>query len=89
MEARKKDCRSGFNTVNTIQSLKSQIFEGSARMSVLLSFCLANECARESALHRISPYQMFLGVLLFSDGCTACIYLGRNFETESNDFNDK
>ena len=51
MEARKKDCRSGFFT---IQSLKSQIFEGSARMSVLLSFCLANECARESALHRIS-----------------------------------
>ena len=46
-----KDCRSGFFT---IQSLKSQIFEGSARMSVLLSFCLANECARESALHRIS-----------------------------------
>ena len=51
MEARKKDCRSGFFT---IQSLKSQIFEGWARMSVLLSFCLANECARESALHRIS-----------------------------------
>ena len=51
METRKKDRRSGFFT---IQSLKSQIFEGSGRMSVLLSFCLANEFARESALLRIS-----------------------------------
>ena len=51
METRKKDCRSGFFT---IQSLKSQIFEGSGRKSVLLSFCLANECARVSALLRIS-----------------------------------
>ena len=53
MEARKKDCNCGSGFF-TIQSLKSQIFEGSARMSVLLSFCLANECAGESALHRIS-----------------------------------
>ena len=49
VETRKKDCRSGFFT---IQSLKSKSFEGSGRMSVL-SFCLANEYARESALLKI------------------------------------
>ena len=47
MLARKKDCRSRFST---IQSLKSQIFEGSGRMSVMLLFCFGNEFTRAIAL---------------------------------------
>ena len=47
MVARKKECRSGFVT---IQSLKSRIFDGSGRMLVMLSFRLENEYARAIAL---------------------------------------